>query len=193
MNPESEGSSVLGGFKLGFEMVNTSFNGIRPVAPVNDPAEEFATRGHGRGRGRGRAKGRGGGRVAPARDGAPAENVPREEAPPASQELVEDNVEIEDEGDVGQEENAPARNTDVPHLDPMLAQYIMSFLKGLVGLGVLPAVQAAQTPSNQHVTATVPRVDGAIGTDAFFHPLLGPVMIGNEYEMLTKFLKFKPD
>ena len=57
-------------------MVNTTYNGVRPVAPVNAPAEESAARGHGRGRGRGRSRGRGHGRVAPARDKVPVENVP---------------------------------------------------------------------------------------------------------------------
>uniref|UniRef100_M1DNR3 'chromo' domain containing protein n=1 Tax=Solanum tuberosum TaxID=4113 RepID=M1DNR3_SOLTU len=58
---------ILRGFKL--------FS--RPVAPVTAPAKESTTRGHGRGRGRGRARGRGRGSVAPTRDGAPFENVPR--------------------------------------------------------------------------------------------------------------------
>ncbi|KAH0729667.1 hypothetical protein KY289_000855 [Solanum tuberosum] len=57
-------------------MVNITYIGVRPVAPVNAPAEESAARGHGRGRGRGRSRGRGHGRVAPARDKVPVENVP---------------------------------------------------------------------------------------------------------------------
>uniref|UniRef100_M1BTL9 'chromo' domain containing protein n=1 Tax=Solanum tuberosum TaxID=4113 RepID=M1BTL9_SOLTU len=31
-------------------MVNTRFDGVRPIAPVNAPAEEYAVRGHDRGR-----------------------------------------------------------------------------------------------------------------------------------------------
>uniref|UniRef100_M1DIM5 Uncharacterized protein n=1 Tax=Solanum tuberosum TaxID=4113 RepID=M1DIM5_SOLTU len=112
-------------------------------------------------------------------DGDPVEKVPREETLPAPQEEVEENLKIEDEGDVEQEEDAPARNTGVPPLDPMLAQRIMYFLKGLVGLGVLPTVKTAQPSINLLVTATIPMADGALGTDAFFHPLLGPVMTGH--------------
>uniref|UniRef100_M1DRL5 'chromo' domain containing protein n=1 Tax=Solanum tuberosum TaxID=4113 RepID=M1DRL5_SOLTU len=52
----------------GWQMVNTRYNGVRPVAPVNAPAEESAARGRGRGRGRGRARSRGRRRVAPARN-----------------------------------------------------------------------------------------------------------------------------
>ncbi|KAK4713008.1 hypothetical protein R3W88_018915 [Solanum pinnatisectum] len=40
------------------QMVNTRFNGVRPVAFVNASVEKSAARGHDRGRGRGRARGR---------------------------------------------------------------------------------------------------------------------------------------
>ncbi|KAK6773863.1 hypothetical protein RDI58_029102 [Solanum bulbocastanum] len=124
-------------------MVNTRYNGVRPVAPINEPVEESATSGHKRGSGRGRESGRGRGRLRPTRGGAPVENVPRKEAPPAPQEEVEENVEIEDEEDVRQEKGASAGNTDITPLDTMLAKHIMTFLKGLVGPSVFPTVQAA--------------------------------------------------
>lgn len=73
----------------------------------------------------------------------------------------------------------------------MLAQYIMSFLKGLVGLGVFPFVKSTQPPTNPLIGITVPKVGGIVGNVAFVHPLLGPVMNGNAHEMLTKFLKLK--
>uniref|UniRef100_M1DPB9 'chromo' domain containing protein n=1 Tax=Solanum tuberosum TaxID=4113 RepID=M1DPB9_SOLTU len=104
-------------------MVNTRFNGVRPAAPVYESAEESAAKGRGRARGKGRR------RVAPAKGGASTENVPREEALPAPQEEVKENVEIEDEENVGQEKDAPARNTGVPPLDLVLAQHIMYFLR----------------------------------------------------------------
>uniref|UniRef100_M1DWC7 Uncharacterized protein n=1 Tax=Solanum tuberosum TaxID=4113 RepID=M1DWC7_SOLTU len=89
-------------------MVNTRFNGVRPVAPINAPIEESASRGRGCGKCRGRARDRG--RV-----------------------KVEENVEVVDEENVGQEEEVHAETTGIPPLDPVLAQQIMSFLKGLVG------------------------------------------------------------
>uniref|UniRef100_M1E0P1 Uncharacterized protein n=1 Tax=Solanum tuberosum TaxID=4113 RepID=M1E0P1_SOLTU len=69
-------------FQAYFEMINTRYNGVRPMAPVNAPAEESAVRGRGRGRGRGRARGRGRGSVALARDEILVGNAPQNEAPP---------------------------------------------------------------------------------------------------------------
>ncbi|KAK4706576.1 hypothetical protein R3W88_033865 [Solanum pinnatisectum] len=137
-------------------------NSVRPVSPVNAPAEESAARGHDRGR--------------------------------VEEELgVEaENVDVENVEEVGQEEEVQAETTGVPPIDPVLAQQIMSFLKGLAGPKVLPSAQATQAPVNPPIAITTLKMGGNISTDDFFRPLLGFVMIGNEHEMLTKFLKLKP-
>ncbi|KAH0743175.1 hypothetical protein KY290_031168 [Solanum tuberosum] len=172
-------------------MVNTRFNDFGHVAPVNALAKESAAGFHDRGRGRVRARGRGRGRVSPTRDGATIENVPRNENPHVHHEEIEENVEVEDEENVGQEKEVQAETTGIPPLDPVLAQQIMLFLKGLVGPGVPPSVQVTQAPTNHSIAIIVPKVGGTVGNDAFFHPLLGPLMTGNEHEMFIKFLKLK--
>ena len=85
-------------------MVNTRFNNIRPVSPVNAPTKEYEAKGRGRDRSRDRAKGRDRGRVAPTKDKELFENAPRNEASLVHHEEVEDNIEVENEENVGQEE-----------------------------------------------------------------------------------------
>uniref|UniRef100_M1DLS5 Uncharacterized protein n=1 Tax=Solanum tuberosum TaxID=4113 RepID=M1DLS5_SOLTU len=104
-------------------MVNTRFNGVGTVAPVNAPIEESAARGRDRSRGRGRVKRRGRGRVAPVGNGAPVKNDPVNENPHVHhEEIKEENVDVEDVEDVGQEEeqhsarcNSPAKVTRTPY------------------------------------------------------------------------------
>ncbi|WMV24463.1 hypothetical protein MTR67_017848, partial [Solanum verrucosum] len=79
---------------------------------------------------------------------------------------VEENVEIEVVEDVGPEEEAQAKTTSLPPLDPVIAHQSMNFLSGLVSSGVLPIVQATQPPVNHPVAATVPKVVGALGSKA---------------------------
>uniref|UniRef100_M1E0Q9 Late blight resistance protein n=1 Tax=Solanum tuberosum TaxID=4113 RepID=M1E0Q9_SOLTU len=80
-NSEWEGSSFLV-FQACFEMVNTRYNGVRPVAPINAPAEESATRGRGRGKGRRSVGGRDRGTVAPVVNEVSIDNFPMNKNPP---------------------------------------------------------------------------------------------------------------
>ena len=102
-------------------------------------------------------------------------------------ELMEENDEFEDV-EIGKEGVIPAGNAGVPLLDPVLAQQILSLLKGLAGQGMFPSSQA---PANSHVAGTAPKSSEIVGNDDFFHPFFGLVMTENEHDMLTKFLKLK--
>ena len=64
----------------------------------------------------------------------------------------------------------------------MLDQQIMTFLKGLTGPEVLPPTQAQANPP---IASIVPKTSGNVGSDAFFCPLLGFIITGNELDMLT--------
>ena len=153
-------------------MVNTRFNKVRPVAPVNAPADKSAVGGCDRGRDRGRARGRGRERVAPATDGVPIKNASQNEGPPVHYEDIQENVEVENVEKVGQAKGVQVETTIIPPIDLVLAQKIMSFLKGLVGPRVLPSVQATQAPANTPISITVPKVEENVGNNAFFRPLL---------------------
>uniref|UniRef100_M1DTC3 Uncharacterized protein n=1 Tax=Solanum tuberosum TaxID=4113 RepID=M1DTC3_SOLTU len=159
-------------------MVNTRFNGVRPIAPIIAPVEESAARGRDRGRGRGRDRGTGRGRVVPVGDGAPIDNAPMNENLSAYHEEIEENVDVEDVEEVGQEEEVHAGTTCIPSLDPLLAQHIMSFLKGLASPGALPSAQAAQAPAHPPVANTTPKTGGT-GGEKTLH--LSPVSASWEY------------
>lgn len=49
-----------------------------------------------------------------------------------------------------------------------------------------------QAPINHPIAIATPKAGGNMGNGDFFYPLFGALMIGNEHQMLTKFLKFKP-
>ena len=74
-------------------------------------------------------------------------------------------------------------------MDLVLAQQLLSFLKGLAGPGMLPPKQLKYCYSP--CSSTAPKTYKTGGYDAFFHPLLGSVMTWNEHDMLTKLLKLK--
>lgn len=80
--------------------------------------------------------------------------------------------------------------TVFPPVDPLLAQYIMAFLKGLAGPGVLLFSLATHVPSDPPISSTTPKTSGNMGIDSLFHPLLGSIMTGNEHNMLIMYMKF---
>lgn len=94
-------------------MVNTKFNGIRLIAPVNAHAKESTAGGRGRGSGRGRGRGR----VAPVGDGAPVDNASVNDNSHSHHEDIDENV-----ANVGQEGIVQAEAENVPPLDPLLAK-----------------------------------------------------------------------
>uniref|UniRef100_M1DWW7 Uncharacterized protein n=1 Tax=Solanum tuberosum TaxID=4113 RepID=M1DWW7_SOLTU len=55
----------------------------------------------------------------------------KEEALHVPQEEVQENVEIKNEKDRGPDEEVQAETTDIPPLDPVLAQHIMTFSEGI--------------------------------------------------------------
>lgn len=77
----------------------------------------------------------------------------------------------------------------IPLIDPVLAQQIMAFFKGLAGPGMIPS---NQVPVNPKVSKTVPMTVKVVGNYSFLHPLLGYGMSNNENDMLNKFQNLKP-
>lgn len=86
------------------------------------------------------------------------------------EELYE-NVDIEDMQNyevVGQKGKLQTETIGVPPIDPVLAQQITSFFKGLVGPRELPSFQSNQDPANPPIAITTAKANGNVGKDAFF-------------------------
>ena len=92
------------------------------------------------------------------------ENVSVNENPPANNEEIEEEVKVEDVGEVREEKVMQDEATGIPPIDTVLAQQIMSFLKGLYGQGMLPSTQV---PTNPPVGRNVPQMVEVGGNDAF--------------------------
>uniref|UniRef100_M1DY39 Uncharacterized protein n=1 Tax=Solanum tuberosum TaxID=4113 RepID=M1DY39_SOLTU len=87
------------------------------------------------------SKGQGQRNSSTSRGGDLVKNAPRNENIFVHHKEIEENVEVENDEDVGQEE------------------------EGLVGPGFLPVVQATQTPANPFIDITVPKVGRTVGRD----------------------------
>ena len=80
------------------------YNDIRLLTPTNAPAEKPAARGFNRGRGRGRARGRARGRVTPIMNEVPNNHAPRNGNPPAHEEVILEDEDVDNVEEVEQEE-----------------------------------------------------------------------------------------
>lgn len=61
-------------------------------------------------------------------------------------------------------------------------------MKALADAGMIPPIQV---PVNPPIDNDVPKRFWDLGNDAFFHLLLGSMMIGNDNDMLTMSLNLK--
>lgn len=75
---------------------------------------------------------------------------------------------------------------------PSNCQYLIALQSALVGSRAIPMVLIIPTPATHLIATISPKMDGTLGTNAFFYPLLGSMMIDTEHERLTNFLKLKP-
>lgn len=68
----------------------------------------------------------------------------------------------------------------------------MDFLSKLVSFRTISAMPVSLAPATHLILLIALNVEKTLGTDTFFHPLLGVVIISTGHEMLIKFLKLKP-
>ena len=134
----------------------------------------------GRGRGCKRTPSRGRGQTP-----GPASN--RVVTPPPTDEVVREGG--EEENDQAQDEELPPQPT------PEMINQVLTYLRGLSDQGQTPQVFSApapQVPEVQHAASMAPRMDASLEVDTFPRLTTGPIMMSDQHELFTKFLKLKP-
>ena len=114
--------------------------------------------------------------MAPAVNEVPIDSVPLNEDPPTNNEEIEGEVEICDIEKVKEDEEMHDEAMGILPIHSVLAQQIMSFLKGLDGPRMTPSTES---PTNPPIARTTPKTSDVEGNHAFFHPLLYFVMTSN--------------
>ena len=109
--------------------------------------------------------------MAPTRDGAPVENAPKNESHLVHHKEVDENIQDENEKNVGQKKVMQNDATSINPLDLLLAQKIMSFLKGLVGLGIFPTFHENQAFVNPPTACTASKVSKTKDNEFTVHML----------------------
>lgn len=68
----------------------------------------------------------------------------------------------------------------------------MDILSRLVSFRTIPAMPVYLAPATHPILLIALNVEKTMGTDTFFCPLLGLVIISTGHEILIEFLKLKP-
>ena len=72
---------------------------------------------------------------------------------------------------------------------------VLAYLSGLSDQGQAPPLFSApppQVPKVQHAATVAPRMDASLEIGTFPRLTTGPIMTNDQHELLSKFLKLKP-
>ena len=98
------------------------------------------------------------------------------------------------EGEEG--ENEQVQDKEVPpQPTPEMINQVLTYLSGLSDQGQTPPVFSAPAPQVQgvqHAAAVTPCMDASLEVGTFPRLTIGSIMIGDQHELLIKFLKLKP-